>query len=291
VSLCQTFIPLLINDVFPVTPEGTYGSFSKTMKTIVWACPLEMLNYSDLLLQFCIRCLKIDPFRYSEIFRTLSDFLGVNSEHTTVQELLKTEFPIEFLKLSNLMAAKEENLSKFYEVIPDILSLISTLLLFCTTRMLGDESEFLQLIENLAKVYENFNNAETKTSILVFWSTCLTLELFYRNSEKLQLALQVMLSSPLALARNLPSLSMTHHLTKIYVTALLRPSSRRQQLQTPREMERERKVIEQAVLLGLKKIPGLSEKDKEIVGKRLLGSHDVRGVRETVTDIVHTLNT
>lgn len=274
-EICQRFLPILINEVFPVTTPSTYPLFVVMMKTMLWSCPLEIFDYFDLFTQFCINCLKTNPFQYSPIFRVLSDFIGVNNENPKVEALLSESFSTDFLKLANIMGSTEQEMEKFCEVLPELLNLLSTLLLFDTNKMLSDKPTFLQLTANLARVYEQYNNAEVKSAILVFWNTCLSLEQLYRNSEELQAAMQTIVATPLACIRNLPSVSMTHSITKIYTSSLLRPSGRRQQLQTPREMERERTAIEQAVVSGVARISGLSDKDKEIVVGRLLGSKDV----------------
>lgn len=274
-TFVKTLMPVLLADIFPRSTPATYLQFSSTLKSIIWACQLEIFDFSEVLIQFCISYIKMDPLQYSPLFKVLSDLIGVNSEHSSIIKFTHGQFAQEFLKLGNILASQEENLEKFCDCLPHLLALLSTLLLFNPLQTLSKGEDYLLLTQNLAKLYHHFNNAEVKSSILSFWATCLSIEAAYSQKENLQSALILIVATPLACVANLPSMSLTHQITKIYTSALLRSSGRRQQLQTPREMEKERNLIEQGVKLGASQLTCLQESDKERVVKRLLGCNDV----------------
>lgn len=266
----------MLQQVFPKAPSSTYPSFISIIKSIIWSCSLESFNYFSLIIEFCGKYLQFNPFQYYSLFRLFSDFIGVNSENSDVKNMLEQGSAKEFLTLALRMTENEPDLERFCDTLPDLLVLMATLMLFCTGQMLEDSLSFLDFIQKLSKCYQHFNNAEIKSSILIFWNTCLTLEPLYRTNEHLQTSIETMLATPLACMRYLPSMSLTHTISKLYITTLLRPYGRRNQLQTPREMERERSVVEQGVNTGVCRIRDLSETDQKIVVSRLLGCRDVR---------------
>ena len=277
-TLVDTLIPTLLEVVFPSTPASTYLQFSCTMKGIVWACQLDLFDFSEILIKFCISYIKVNPFIYSPLFKILSDLIGVNSEHQSIKDFINSDFAQDFVKLGNILGSQEDNFAKFCESLPQLLNLLATLLLFNPVQTLAKSEDFLLLTQNLAKVYQRFNNAETKSAILTFWTTCLSIEGLYRNNDNLQVSLALIMATPLACVRNLPSMSLTHQITKVYTSGLLRPFGRRQQLQTPREMERERNTIESGVRLGANQVRDLMDKDRNIICSRLLGCKDVANV-------------